>query len=372
MKLSLTKENFQQGLQLVSRMTGNKITLPVLNNILLETIQGRLKLSATDLEIGITTSVGAKIEEEGTITLPSRLLVDYIIANTDQSINIELKGSSVNLTSQNYQANIKGIEAKEFPKIPKINKPHLLEIESLVLKQAINQVSLVTAIDEARPVLTGVYWQINNSSLKIAATDSYRLAEKTIKIKINPELTGKKINNFIIPSRTVIELGRIIDDTEEKVKIFLGDNQVMFQFKDTELVSRLIEGEFPNYQAIIPQGFQTKIIVPVVDFLAAAKMASYFAKENAGNIKLKVEPGKLFHIKAISPQIGDEESRVVADVSGERLDIAFNAKFLIDALSVVGEEQVVLELGSALSPGILKPVKKQDYWHIIMPLKIED
>lgn len=371
MKLSCTQNNLRRGIQLTARMTGGKISLPVLNNILLETEKGRLKFSATDLEIGITTYIGAKIQEEGAITLPSRLLVDYINANNDQTIDIELKGTNVNLTSQNYQANIKGIEAKEFPRVPKINKPALLNINALELQKGLNQVVFATTTDETRPVLTGVYCRLEDQNFKMVATDSYRLTEKTLPIEDKKDKNNKDIR-FIVPSRTILELIRILNEENNQVMIFLSENQVMFKIGETELISRLIEGEFPNYQAIIPQDNQTKITTSVNSFLVGVKMASYFARESAGNVRLKITPGKLFHVKAISPQVGDEVSRVIGEVTGKEMEIAFNAKFLTDALSAIEEENVTIELGSPLSPGLIKPQKKQDYWHIIMPLKIED
>lgn len=371
MKLSCTQENLNKGLNIVSRIVSPRGTLPVLNNILLKTDEGRLKLSATDLEIGINTWIGAKVDKEGSITIPSRLITDYINTNDDKKIDLELKDTTLSLESEKYKANIKGIESSEFPLIPEIKKENITIIKSKDLRKAINQVSFTCALDETRPVLTGVLLKIKEDQLKLVATDSYRLAEKTINLekRVSSEI------NVIVPQRAMNELARILGEKEEKVEFKIGENQILFSFGETQLVSRLIEGSFPDYEQIIPKKLETKIILSVNEFANVIKMASYFARETANNIKLKIPKGgknKKIEVLAVSPQIGDNLSSLEAQIEGKEIEIAFNAKFILDVLNVSDEDQIILETIDKLSPGIIKPLKNKNYFYIIMPLRVEE
>lgn len=367
MKLSCTQENLAKGLGIVGRSVGTRTALPVLNNILIQTEKGRLKLSATDLEIGIHTWIGAKVDAEGAITVPARLLVDFINTNTDKNINLQLKETTLHLESEHYKANIKGIEAAEFPLIPEVKKTQEIEIPAADFALAISRTIIAAALDESRPVLAGVYIYSSNGQLKIVATDSYRLAEQTIKLT-------KKISEpiaFIIPQRTMAELSRIIGENTQNIKIFPGENQVEFQIDETVLVSRLIEGAFPDYGQIIPKEFKTKVKLATSEFANAIKMASLFAKESANNIKVKITEGKI-EILAVSPHVGDNISEVSGKVSGNNLEIAFNAKFILDVLPVLNTEETVLEFSTNISPGLIKSEKDENYLYVIMPLRVDE
>ncbi len=368
MKVSCTQENLQKGIQIVSHMAGARTTLPVLNNVLLKTEKGRLKLSATDLEIGISTWVGAKVDLDGSITCPARLISEYISTNTDKTISLELKGTEVKLTSDHFKANIKGIESSEFPLIPDVKEGNLIEVSAIDLKDAISKTVIACALDETRPVLAGVYIMAENNKLKMVSTDSYRLAEKTI------TLQNKIPNKFtlIVPQRTMVEIGRLIDDSLEKVEIKIGENQVQFGLGPTEVVSRLIEGSFPDYEQIIPSTIKTKIEFNKAEFTNAIKMASFFARESANNVKLVLKKPNKIEIVAVSPQVGDNTSEISAEIDGDEHAIAFNAKFLLDGLQVMASEKVGLELAGQLSPGILRPSKDQNYLYIIMPLRMDE
>lgn len=368
MKLSCTQEKLNKALNTVNRIVSPRGTLPVLNNILIQTDKGRLKLAATDLEIGINTWIGAKVDKEGAITIPSRLISDYISTNNDETIELEQKDTTLSLKSSRYDANIKGIEASEFPLIPEVKKEATIEISGNNLKETIDQVTFSAAIDETRPILTGVLLKAKDNQLKLVATDSYRLAEKTVHLekKIAEEI------NVIIPQRTMHELSRIITSDEEKVEIRIGDNQIQFNFGDIQLVSRLLEGSFPDYEQIIPKKSETKTVLTVADFANSIKMASYFARESANNIKLKITAGQNMEVSAVSPQIGDNLSSVEAKITGKSVEIAFNAKFVLDVLSVIGCKEVVLETIDKTSPGVIRPVKEKDYLYLIMPLRVEE
>jgi len=368
MKFSCTQENLAKGLSLVARSVGGRTTLPVLSNILLRTEKGRLRLSATDLEIGIHTWVGAKVDVDGAITCPARLLLDYINTNTDKTINCELKESTLHLESERYKVNIKGIEASEFPLIPEVKKSVEIELVSQDLITSINKTVIASALDESRPVLAGVCIQASGNKMKLVATDSYRLAEQTI-------ILDKKINSevsFIVPSRTMAELSRILGDGTQKVRIYPGENQVEFVTEETILFSRLIEGSFPDYAQIIPKSSQTEVEVTTPEFANAIKMASLFARESANNIKLKIAENKPLEVLAVSPHVGDNVSSVEGKIKGEALEIAFNAKFILDCLQVLGSEKVTLSLSGNLAAGMLRSTKDLNYLYVIMPLRTEE
>jgi len=369
MKLSCTQENLAKGLSIVSRSVGTRATLPVLNNILLQTDKGRLKLSATDLEIGIHTWIGAKVEIDGGITVPARLLQDYVNNNTDKTINLELNESTLKLESDRFKANINGIEASEFPLIPEVKKTVEIEVGVGELTSAVGKTIIATALDESRPVLAGVYFFKNEEAMKIVATDSYRLAEYSLKMG-NPPAGGKDFK-FIVPQRTMAELGRILSNAGEKVVITPGENQVEFLMQDTILVSRLIEGAFPDYAQIIPKESKTTMEVATSEFNNAIKMASLFARESANNIKLKINGPDKIEVLATSSHIGDNISTVTGTVKGDPQEIAFNAKFILDCLAVINSEKITLDMLSNVSPGIIRG-KEQNYLYVIMPLRIDE
>lgn len=368
MKISCTQENLARGLGIVSHMVGVRATLPVLNNILLKVAKGRLHLAATDLEIGITTWVGAKVEKEGAITVPARLLTEFISTNTDKTIHLELKETSLNLSSEHFKANIKGIEAMEFPLIPEVKSGVTSEISRADFRDGILKTVFACALDETRPVLAGVLLKSVDRNLKMVATDSYRLAEKTLKLTAN----NKSEINCIVPARTLSEIGRLLDETLEKVAMTVGENQVQFQLGPTEIISRLIEGSFPDYEQIIPANIKTKVELDTGQANQAIKMASFFARDAANNIKLQLKKPEAIKIIAISPQVGDNISEMAAAIFGDDLEIAFNAKFILDGLAVMNSQKITLELAGPLSPGIIRPKADQDYLYIIMPLRLEE
>lgn len=365
MDIECTQDNLAKALQLVSRMVGTRGTLPVLGNILLMTDEGQLKIAATDLEVGIQTRIGGKVQAEGGITVPARLLVDFVATNTDEKIRLTVKDTTLNLTSPKFSANINGIPASEFPLIPQIKQDNPLVFLASNLKEAIQQTVFATAIDETRPVLTGVYLTVTDTTAKLVATDSYRLAEKTIL------LTDKAtVVSIIIPSRTLQELARMLSDGSQKVQVYLAENQILFTFGETAFISRLIDGVFPDYQQIIPKDPKTEILLQKQEFAQVMKMASFFARESANNVRLKVSDSSL-EVTAVSPQLGDTVSQVSATITGEPVEIAFNAKFILDALAIFPGDTLRLNLAGKLQAGILRPEKNEDYLYLIMPLRID-
>jgi DNA polymerase-3 subunit beta len=348
-------------------MVGTRGTLPVLGNILLATDKGRLRLAATDLELGVQTWIGGKVEKEGSLTIPARLLVDFVVTNSDPTITLTIKDTTLNLQSAHFTANIKGIEASEFPLIPAIKQVDGLTLKAQELKEAITQTIFATAIDETRAVLTGVLLKINEEELRLVATDSYRLAERILTLA-----SKHKPLQVIVPARTLQEVARIMTDPSQEAHIFVAENQILFTFEGTELISRLIDGTFPDYEQILPKKAETTIHLGKAPFGQVMKMASFFARESANNVQLKAVSGEdKVAVTAVSPQIGDTVSELPAKVVGETVEIAFNAKFILDALAVFPTDELNLELSGKLAPGVLRPAKKTDYLYLIMPLRVD-
>ena len=369
MKIECTQERLSHAIQLVAKISTPKATLPILGNLLLTTKKGGLKISATDLEIGITTWIGAKIDQEGALTVPTRLLSEFISTNSDKNILLEGTENNLKLKSEHFNANIKGIEASEFPIIPEVKSDFTFSVPKTLLSEAISQTVFSTAMDDTRPVLTGVLFKVEKNLVKVVATDSFRLAEKTINLA---KPTTEKAE-FIIPAHTLQEVVRILPVAELNVEISVSSNQVLFNFgSGTELVTRLVDGEFPDYTQIIPQAKKTSVAVVKKEVASAIKMASYFARESANNIKVVAGVGKGLQIVATSPQLGDNVSQVSAEIVGEEIEISFNAKYLLDALSIIEGEKVCFELNGKFSPAVLKPEKNKDYLYIIMPLRLEE
>ena len=381
MKLSCLQENLNRGLSIVGRAVATKTTLPITNNVLLATDEGRLKLVATNLEMAISCWIGAKIEDEGAITVPARLLTEFVSSLPADTIAVNLspQTKTLGLKCARFEARISGIDAKEFPPIPSVDEGITTEVEVEALRQAINQVVFAAATEESRPVLTGVCTQFEGSTLTLAAADGFRLAVFKMPIK---DKVSQKIE-VIIPARTLAELNRLMGDQEEAVTITLNPNksQVLFHLKNSkneviELVSQLVQGTFPNYSQLIPQSYNTRMIVSVADFLRATKTASIFARDGSGIVRLVITPGTESNpgkmaVSARSEEIGDDVGEIDATVEGVDAKIAFNGKYLTDVLSVIRESQVALETTSPSSPGLLRPVGTDNYTHVVMPMFVQ-
>jgi DNA polymerase III subunit beta len=376
MKLSCLQENFNRGLSIVGRAVATKTTLPITNNVLLATDEGRLKLVATNLEMAISYWLGAKIEDEGAITVPARLLTEFVSSLPSDTISVQLspQTKTLGLKCARFEARISGVDAKEFPPIPSVDEGINTKVEVEVLRQAINQVVFAAATEESRPVLTGVCTQFEGKTLTLAAADGFRLA--VFKLPIAEAIKTK--TEVIIPARTLSELNRLMTDDEEAVSITLNPNksQVLFRLKNTELVSQLVQGSFPNYAQLIPQSYNTRMIVSVADFLRATKTASIFARDGSGIVRLVITPGGeaspgKVSVSARSEEIGDDVGEIDATVEGADAKIAFNGKYLTDVLSVIRQSQVALETTSPSSPGLLRPVGTDNYTHVVMPMFVQ-
>ena len=376
MRLSCLQENLSRGLGVVGRAVATRTTLPITNNVLLATDQSRLKLAATNLEMAISCWIGAKVEEEGAITVPARLLTEFISSLPSDRVDISLfpRTKTLGLKCARFEARISGVDAKDFPPIPKVEEGITTKVEVEALRQGISQVVFAAATEESRPVLTGVDAEFDGDLLTLAAADGFRLA--VYRLPLATPVTQKA--EVIIPARTLAELNRLAADQEEAVEITVnpGKSQALFRLKNIELVSQLIEGTFPQYAQLIPQSYNTRVVIDVAEFLRATKTASIFARDGSGIVRLLITPGSevtsgRLTVSARSEEVGDDVGDIDAIVEGEEAKIAFNGKYLTDVLSVLHESQVALETTNPSSPGVIRPVGVDNYVHVIMPMFVQ-
>ena len=375
MKVSVLQENLAQGLNVVSRAVSARSTYPILANVLIAAEDGRLKLSATDRELGITAWIGAKIEEPGATTVPARTLADLVTTFPNETIQMELvvRTQTLQLRAGRSNAEIKGIDAQEFPPMPEPDKSAGIELTAGDFKEMIQQVVFAASRDDARPVLTGVLITVEGKTMTMAAADGFRLSVRKAELKSAVEQPLRAI----VPARALNELARIAADDKEQVHMVLppGRGQVVFSLKDAELRCQLVEGAFPEYQQIIPNGHKTRTIVSAESFLKAAKQAEIFARESSHIARLDIKPGDgkapgTMEISAQSEETGSNDSKMDATVEGVPILIAFNVRFLREALDVMKSSDVALETSAAASPGVIHPVGNEDFLHVIMPMHL--
>ncbi len=374
MKLLILQEKLKQGLNIVERISSKSLTLPILNNILISTEKNFLNLAATDLEIGINWWVLTKIEKEGKITIPSRLFSNFINLLPNKKINLEVKDNSLFIECENYKTQIKGLSAEEFPIIPKITHGDTISIEISSFCKSLNQIADIAVPSTTRPEISGIYFLFQKNLITIAATDSFRLGEKKIFLKSNSPL--EKEYSLILPQKTAKELINIFNEKQGELKMHFSPNQVMFEYPMEEtphaqiqVVSRLIEGEYPNYQEIIPKKCTTQLILNKDEFLNQVKTASLFSGK-INEVKIKANPEeKNIEIFSQSSEIGEYQSSVSAKTKGEPLEISFNHRFLLDGLLSIKTPEIIFELNQESGPGVLKAMGDDTYIYVVMPIK---
>jgi DNA polymerase III subunit beta len=369
MKLSLTQENLNKALGLVSRAVSGRSSLPVLSNVLLSAESNRLKLAATNLEVGITCWIGCKVTDSGAVTVPAKLLSEFVSNLPGGNLELESHGQSLKVVTSHYEGSINGISADEFPLIPEIDSDPILTLPAEQLRDALPQVVVAASMDEVRPVLAGVYMYIEKGHLILVATDSYRLAEKKLKLKQEP----KTELAIIVPARTMQELARVLAETDGDLKVYQGEGQIMFQIGDVELTSRLIEGTFPNYRQIIPEKEDSVIEIDTAEFSRITKVANLFARENANSIRLEIKAGGRVDLISASSEVGENTSSADCETFGDDGEISLNARYLSDALGIMKSPKVSFAISGKLNPCVMKPIgdtkDSADYLHIIMPLR---
>lgn len=362
MKLQVTQENLHKALTSVARVANSRGTLPILSNVLLKTIGKRVSIAATNLDIAITHFIGSKVSEEGAITVPARLMQDFVASLPSGTITLELDENKLRITTDQYESVINGTTAEDFPVMPAINGGTTFEIPSKQLKTTLQQVLMAASSDETRPVLTGLYLHNTDGKLLAVATDSYRLAEKSL---------GKTPAdaNLLVPANALQDLLRILGDGDEPVSITHDDQQVLFKVDDVELVARLIEGTYPDYRKLIPAQFAQTAVLSKQELVNITKVSSLFARESAGSVTLNLDPVKqTVSIRSIASQLGENTATASARIEGEGA-ITLNSRYILDALGAMHGEEVQIGFNGKLEPCVLKPVKDEGYLHVIMPLK---
>jgi DNA polymerase-3 subunit beta len=384
MRVSCLQENLIRGLNIVGRAVASRSTLPVLANVLLATDRGQLKLTATNLEIGVNCWLGAKVEQEGAITVPARLLTEFVNSLPPERIDLELDTvtQTLHLKCARFESNIKGIDAQEFPIVATASEAAeaTIKLNPESLRRMIEQVVFASATDESRPILTGVLVQFNQNNLTLAAADGFRLSVRKADLMQNTH----EMTEVVIPARALMELARISSDQNEPVEVIItpARKQILFHLSNIDLVSQLIEGKFPDYNQIIPKDHTTRSILDTNSFLKAVRVSYLFARDSSNIVKLQIVPGKdlvqsasdlhggRITLSAISAELGDNESVIDAAINGDAITVAFNAKYMIDVLSVIDTPQVALETNGDANPGVIKPIGDEDFVHIIMPMHI--
>ena len=374
MKAICLKENLKRNLDNALRIVKYNTTLPILNNFLLSTEKGMLKISSTDLEIGFISWVSSKILKDGSITVPAQLLSQFVNNLPNKNILLEVINSKLNLSCENINASINGLEAEDFPIIPKTKNDSVLIINSRVLKESLNCVINSSATSDSRPEISSVYIKFSPDQIKFVATDSFRLAHKTIfifskdfkeKVKINFE----KSQNIIIPLKTIGEILKILGDQDCDVEVVIDKNQISFNLNDTYLISRLIEGNYPDYEAIIPKSFETQCFVNKNDLEESIKLSGCFSSK-LNDVKIKTNHGRPYlQVSSSNNDYGNHDAKVSGEIKGKDIDITFNWRYFLDGLKNTNSNELFLEFNGDQKPAVIRPVGNSDFFYIIIPIR---
>ena len=392
MKLSCLQENLARGLGVVGRAVASRSTLPITQNVLLSSDQGMLRLSATNLEIAITTWIGAMIEEEGSITVPHRLVADLVNSLPSDRVDLDLRGpdsaddgdgpddpaaggSVLHLSCGRSRTHINGASAADFPPIPQVDSGMATNIDASVLRAGISLVAFSAAADESRPVLTGVELKLEENSLVMAAADGFRLAVYTGQLS-QPVADAMKV---IVPARTMQEVQRLASEQSAPVQVTLSPEkgQVMFKLEHVEIVSQLLQGAFPNYEQLIPERYETRAVIELDDLKRATQSAAVFARDGSNIVRLEMSPqedseGGQLKVSARSEEVGDNLDELdLEQMDGEDAKIAFNVRYLTDIVNVLGRGKVALEVTNSSSPGVFRPADSDRYVHVVMPMYVQ-
>ncbi len=365
MELSVTQENLARALSAVGRVASNKAGLPILSNILLRTEGNRLLVAATNLEIASTYYIGAKVVKQGAVTLPARLVSEFVSSLPKGTVDLSTKGAHMTLSSGTFKSVINGVEADEFPELPSINEDEAVKYTIAVpdFKQALSQTIITSSSDTTRPVLTGVYWHSVDDALYLAATDGYRLSERRL-VETKSQIAA------IVPTSSLQEALRTLTDSVNEVEILFDDTQVRFRIGEAEITSRLIDGNYPDYRQLIPKESETVVTLDAAEFSRVVKIAGLFARESGGSITLTADAEKQeLSIHSIASELGENTSSAPASVTAAG-QVTLNSRYLSEALNALDSDKIVFRFSGKLSPTVLAADEKNpDYTHIIMPLK---
>lgn len=376
MKVSSLQENLNRGLSIVGRAVPVRSTLPQASHVLLETDAGRVKLVATDLTIAVTCWIGATVEEEGAVTVPARLLTDFVASLPNEKIDLSVtgRGKQLHIVCARNEATIAGMDAQDFPPVPSVSDGLTLTLAPGTLRKAIQQVQFAAATDDTRPVLTGIHTLAEGNVLTLAAADGFRLAVHHLPLDQD---VAEKVE-VIIPARALREVERLLAEDDEPVEMAInaGRSQVLFRMKNVEVVATLIQGTFPNYSQLIPQSYASRAEIDMKQFLQETRIAAIFARDGAGIVRLQMEPGEnngsgKLTISARAEEIGEHRGDLDVKLEGEASKIAFNSRYLQDVLSVLETQSVMLETTNPSSPGVIRPVGDERYVHVVMPMFVQ-
>lgn len=377
MKLVCTPENFKKAISNTERVAGRQISLPILENILFETEKGMLRVSATNLEIGVVLKVGAKIESEGKITIPAKLISNYVSnLPLSETVNLEVVDSALKVSSGKYKAVIKGLGAQDFPIIPEQESDFLFSITSESFKDSVSRIIPCVSIENTRPELSGINIIFSENEISLAATDSFRLAEATIPImkEKNFEIFISKVPSIIVPANTLAEVLRIASDEKENIRVAIEESQIFFQIGQIKIVSRLINGKYPEYKHIIPQKFSTEALVLKEEMARGVKLASVFTNSKAGEVSLSASDKKII-VESKSAETGENRTEIDASINGDSQKIVFNPRYLLDGINSIGTQTMVLQMNSGSSPVVLRMVDEKEkkplagFAYVVMPIK---
>src|SRR3989339_717590 len=372
MKVEILKENLKNGLSVVEKIVGKNLSLPILDNVLLSTEDGFLSLSSTDLETAIKLWILTKIVKNGKAVVPARLFSSFVSLLPNEKIVLEEKKQGLYIECKSFKNQVQGFNPEEFPLIPEFKDFEYLEVDNKKLCHGLSQIVDIASPSQSRPEISGIYFIFSKNLIKIVATDSFRLAEKNITL----DSPVKKDIAFILPQKPAKEIINILDGKDGKVKIYFGSSQTMFEFPmqesahpQVQIISRLIEGEYPNYEEIIPKKFKTRVVVKRDEFLNQIKAASLFSGK-INEVKIAINPeSKEVEIFAQDPDIGESRSTIPAKIEGEAIESSFNYKFLADGLNNIKSSEVAFDMSGEEGPCVLKPIGDTSYIYVVMPIK---
>lgn len=376
MKISSLQENLAKGLSVVGRAVAARSTLPQASHVLLASDEGRLKLVATNLEIAITCWIGAQVEEEGAVTVPARLLTDFVTSLPSERIDLAVapRTRQLALSCARNEASIAGMDAADFPPVPPVDDGFRLKLDPKSLRTAVEHVEFAAAADDTRPVLTGIHSVLDGSEITLAAADGFRLA--VYKLALDQEVPEKV--EIIVPARAMREVMRLLAEEEEPLELALNParSQVLFRLKTVEMVATLIQGTFPNYSQLIPSSYTTRAVIDMRQFLQETRIAAIFARDGSGIVRIQLQPGEdvapgKMIVSARAEEIGEHRGEMDVKIEGEASKIAFNSKYLQDVLQVLDCSQVALETSTPSSPGVIRPVGAENYVHVVMPMFVQ-
>jgi DNA polymerase-3 subunit beta len=376
MKIEVLKENLKSSVGVVERVVGKNLSLPILNNVLIYTDDNFLSLVSTDLEVAIKTWILVKIIKKGKVVVPAKFLSSFISSLPNEKIIVEADGQNLHIECGKFKTQIQGYNPEDFPLIPEIKDQEYIEIESTKLYQGLSQIVDIASPSQSRPEISGIYFTFSKNAIKIVATDSFRLGEKSVTLQTPLKTAKEKEYSFILPQKSAREVMNIVEDKDGMIKIYFSPNQVLFEVPmketnhpQTQVTSRLIEGEYPNYQDIIPTKFKTQITLKRDEFLGQIKTASLFSgKINEVKISANAEKQEV-EVFAASLDVGENKSSLPAKVTGEPVSISFNYRYLVDGIANIKSSELIFDISKEEGPCVLRPIGDSSYVYVVMPIK---